>query len=257
VTIRLLGAITSPSYIDMTIAMLEQLGATVRLSDDRHVIRITPPEDRTCLQGFDLVIEPDASGATYFWAAAVLIPGLSCTLAGITESSTQGDARFAQACAQMGAACRADPAGMTVRGSANVLTPVRIDMERMPDAVMTLAVLAAFAKGPTFVRGVRTLRVKETDRVAALRTELAKIGVRVDSPVAEDDDAMLITPPEAGVDCSAAASPVAFDTYRDHRMAMSLALIGLRRPHVTINDPGCVVKTYPNFWGDFARLYQG
>lgn len=256
VTIRLLGAITSPSYIDMTIAMLEQLGATVRLSDDRHVIRITPLQDHTSLSGFHLAIEPDASGATYFWAAAALVPGLSCTLAGITEASTQGDSRFAHACAQMGAACHAEATGLTVRGVSGALSPLRIDMERMPDAVMTLAALAVFAKGPTFIRGVRTLRVKETDRVAALRTELAKIGVRVDSPVANDDDAMLITPPAQGVDCSPAAAPVAFETYRDHRMAMSLALIGLRRPHVTINDPGCVVKTYPTYWADFARLYQ-
>jgi 3-phosphoshikimate 1-carboxyvinyltransferase len=256
VTIRLLGAITSPSYIDMTIAMLESLGATVRLSDDRHVIRIGPPETHTRLNAFDLDIEPDASGATYFWAAAALVPGLSCTLNAITESSTQGDARFAQVCAQMGAACRADPSGLTVRGTTAPLSPIRIDMERMPDAVMTLAALASFATGPTFVRGVRTLRVKETDRVAALRTELAKINVTVDSPVDGDDDAMLITPPAGGVDCSAAAPAVALDTYRDHRMAMALALIGLRRPNITINDPGCVIKTYATYWSDFARLYH-
>jgi len=260
VTIRLVGAITSPSYIDMTVAMLEQLGATVRLSDDRHVIRIAPPENRDRLQAFDLEIEPDASGATYFWAAAALVPGLSCTLAGITEMSTQGDAKFAVACAQMGAAYRAGPEGLTVRGVGGgngTLTPLRIDMERMPDAVMTLAALACFANGQTFIRGVRTLRVKETDRVAALRNELSKIGVRVESPVAGDDDAMLIKPPEGGVDCSAGAPAVGFDTYRDHRMAMSLALIGLRRPNVTINDPGCVVKTYATYWTDFARLYRG
>lgn len=256
VTIRLLGAITSPSYIDMTIAMLEALGSSVRLSDDRHVIRISPPETHPRLQGFDLSIEPDASGATYFWAAATLVSGLSCTLEGITEQSTQGDTKFAQLCAQMGAAYRTDNSGITVRGTDAPLAPVRIDMERMPDAVMTLAVLAAFANGPTFVRGVRTLRVKETDRVAALRNELGKIGVRVESPVAGDEDAMVIMPPAGGVDCSPQAAPVAFDTYRDHRMAMSLALIGLRRPNVTINDPGCVIKTYAGYWTDFARLYQ-
>lgn len=256
VTIRLTGAITSPSYIDMTIAMLEQLGAGVRLSDDGHVIRITPPEDRTSLQAFELAIEPDASGATYFWAAAALVPGLSCTLSGITERSTQGDSRFAQICGNLGAAYHADASGLTVRGVSGPMTPVRTDMERMPDAVMTLAALTAFANGQTFLRGVRTLRVKETDRVAALRNELGKIGVRVESPVAGDDDAMLIKPPVGGIDCSPTAPPVAFDTYRDHRMAMSMALIGLRRPHVTINDPACVVKTYATFWDDFARLYQ-
>lgn len=255
VTIRLLGAITSPSYIDMTVAMLETLGATVRLSDDRHVIRISPPESKSGLAAFELDIEPDASGATYFWAAATLIPGLACTLNSISESSTQGDAQFAQVCAQMGAAYRPGPSGLTVRGTNTPLAPLRIDMERMPDAVMTLAALASFASGPTFVRGVRTLRVKETDRVAALRQELAKINVHVESPVAGDDDAMIITPPAGGIDCSPSAPAVAFDTYRDHRMAMALALIGLRRPNITINDPGCVVKTYATYWTDFARLY--
>jgi 3-phosphoshikimate 1-carboxyvinyltransferase len=97
--------------------------------------------------------------------------------------------------------------------------------------------------------------VKESDRIAALATELAKIGVRVESPVAGDDDAMTVTPPEGGVDCSPGAPPVAFATYDDHRIAMALALVALKRPGVTIVDPACVGKTYPRYWDDFARLF--
>ena len=126
----------------------------------------------------------------------------------------------------------------------------------MPDAVMTLAAIASFAKRPSIIRGIRTLRVKETDRVAALTNELAKIGVVIESPVDGDMDVMKLTPPAAGIDCSRAAAPVEFETYDDHRMAMALALIGLRRPNVWINNPACVAKTYPTFWSDWAKLYQ-
>ena len=128
------------------------------------------------------------------------------------------------------------------------------DMRDMPDAVMSLASVACFARGTTIVRGVKTLRVKECDRIRAMRLELAKIGVAVQENLNGDEDALSITPPQPGVDVSPDAPPVAFDTYDDHRMAMSLALIALRRPNVTINDPACVEKTYPQFWEHFARL---
>ncbi|MEZ6319270.1 MAG: hypothetical protein R3B49_11055 [Phycisphaerales bacterium] len=105
-------------------------------------------------------------------------------------------------------------------------------------------------------RGVRTLRVKETDRIAAMQAELAKIGVEVRPDLNGDADALSITPPARGVDCTPTAERVEFDTYDDHRMAMSLALIGLRRPNVWIRDPGCVAKTYPGFWADLAKLYD-
>ncbi|MEL6798045.1 MAG: 3-phosphoshikimate 1-carboxyvinyltransferase, partial [Planctomycetota bacterium] len=105
-----------------------------------------------------------------------------------------------------------------------------------------------FADGPSVIRGLRTLRVKETDRIAAIETELTKLGVDVH---VQGDDAITITPPANGL----GDTPIAFDTYDDHRMAMSLALVGLQRPNIAINDPGCVRKTYPTFWADLARLY--
>ena len=129
-------------------------------------------------------------------------------------------------------------------------------MSRMPDASMTLASLACFAPGTSVLRGLRTLRVKETDRIAAMQKELAKIGVEVKPGVQGDDGAISITPPRTGIDCSPSAPPVEFDTYDDHRMAMSLALIGLRRPNVFIKDPGCVAKTYPTFWQDLASIWR-
>ena len=129
----------------------------------------------------------------------------------------------------------------------------------MPDAAMTLAVVACFAGagiggGTSILRGLRTLRVKETDRIEALRRELTKVGVKVENPVQGDDGAMTITPPRGGLDCTPTAPRVEFDTYDDHRMAMSLALIGLRRPNTFIRNPRCVEKTYPTFWRDLAGL---
>lgn len=264
VTLRLPAEPVSASYVDMTLGLLQRVGASVRASDDRRVIRVGPRrarDDGTLgapgLGAFDETIEPDASGATPFWGAAALIRNAEIRVPGLGPMSLQGDAGVPAILARMGASlvsgAGSDPF-LGVRGGADI-RPVLEDLSRTPDAAMALAVVAAFARGPTVFRGVRTLRVKETDRIAALRAELAKIGVRVESPVAGDADAMTVTPPFAGVECAPTATPVAFDTYDDHRMAMALALVGLRRPNVTINDPACVAKTYPSFWEDWARLY--
>lgn len=143
---------------------------------------------------------------------------------------------------------------LAVRGS-NSLRPIICDMRDMPDAVMSLAAVAAFAPGTTIVKGVKTLRVKECDRIEAMKTELGKLGVTIADNLNGDPDTLSITPPEGGVDCSDNAPAVAFDTYDDHRMAMSLALLALRRPNITINDPKCVAKTYPNYFQQLATLW--
>jgi len=255
-TLKLVGPVTSASYVRMTLALLEKLEVECQTASDLSVIQIphAPPAP------FTIDVEPDASGATYFWGAGALLPGASVTVPGLTSASLQGDAKFPDLLARMGARVSEDPATPTSPGSITVaapskLTPIMADMSDMPDAAMTIAVLAAFAPGPSVLRGVRTLRVKETDRIAALQNELARIGVKVDADISADPDSMTITPPERGLDLSDAAPPVTFDTYDDHRMAMSLALIALRRPNVSINDPGCVAKTYPTFWQDIASLY--
>ncbi len=266
-TVELEGRITSRSYIAMTVGLLDQLGATVRTSDDLRVLRVGPPAGdaegigppKPGLRGFDYRIEPDASGATCFWAAAALFPGATCRIVGIETRSLQGDAGFPEVLSRMGGTVLAsEPGGggpsLGFRGG-TTLAPVMADMSDMPDAALALAVVAAFASGRSILRGLGTLRVKESDRIAALQTQLAKIDVRVETDVLGDPETVTVTPPAGGVDCSAGAPPVEFDTYDDHRMAMALALIGLRRPGVSIRDPGCVGKTYPTFWADWAALH--
>lgn len=258
-TLRLPDGVTSRSYVEMTLALLATLDAPAKSSADLSVIRV----DRA-VPPFTFEIEPDASGATCFHAAGAILPEATVRVLGPSvEDSLQGDAGFPGVLKKMGcsvivgATKNGDPT-TTTRGprEPNRLNPVMIDMADMPDAVLALAAVCAFTPGTTIIRGVRTLRVKETDRIEALRAELAKVGVVVTPNLQGDPDAMSITPPEGGVDCSQDCPPVAFDTYDDHRMAMSMALIGLRRPNVQINDPQCVAKTYPGFWAHLAELYR-
>jgi 3-phosphoshikimate 1-carboxyvinyltransferase len=261
-TVRLAGEVTSAPYIAMTLGLLAKAGATVRSSEDLRVIRVgaAPPEGDAPpgrgLRGFEYMVEPDASGATYFWAAASLIPGARCRVMGLGEGSLQGDARFPEVLRLMGVRIGGSPgpSGYIEAVGVPSLKPILADMSEMPDAAMTLASVACFANGTSILRGLRTLRVKETDRIAAMQAELTKLGVTIQTPVQRDADAMTITPPAGGLDCSPGAPPVEFETYNDHRMAMSLALISLRRPNISIRDPACVGKTYPTFWADFAKL---
>jgi len=261
-TVKLTGAVTSRSYVEMTVGLLSRLGANVRTAEDMRVIRVGPGSTGSQslgLSGFTYDVEPDASGATYFWAAAALVPLASCKVMGLDEHSLQGDADFPDALARMGVVVHrhtgTTPAESYIetRGP-RALSAIMADLSDMPDATMTLAVVAAFARGTSIFRGIGTLRVKETDRVQALKNELAKVGVKVESPVAGDPEVMSITPPPAGIDCSPTAPRVEFDTYDDHRMAMSMSLIGLVRPNVFIRDPKCVNKTYATYFTDFAKL---
>ncbi|USN98908.1 MAG: 3-phosphoshikimate 1-carboxyvinyltransferase [Phycisphaeraceae bacterium] len=248
-TLLLEGDVTSASYVRMTVGLLERLGATVRTSEGMRVVRVLPG-----LEPFDIEVEPDASGATYFWAAGALLPGASVGVRGLSEAALQGDSGFPSLLARMGAGVSRHDDVLAVSGPPQ-LSPVLADMADMPDAAMTLAACAAFARGTSILRGVRTLRDKECDRIAALESELGKLGVVVEANVHGDPDVLTVTPPEGGVDCSPDAGPVEFETFDDHRMAMSLALIGLRRPGVSIRDPGCVAKTYPSYFADLATLY--
>lgn len=253
-TLKLTGEVTSASYISMTLGLLGRLGADVRSSHDLRVVRVGGPPPGP----FDLVLEADASAATYWWGLGAMLPGASVRVTGIEPESLQGDSRFPDLLARMGArAIRGKPgeAWTCVAGPAT-LTPVLADLSDMPDAAMTLASVACFAPGTSILRGLRTLRVKETDRVEAMCRELAKLGVRVEHPVSGDPDAITITPPPGGLPEGADAPPLELETYDDHRMAMSLAMIGLRRPNVRILNPACVGKTYPTFWADLARVVE-
>ncbi len=251
-TLTFPNGITSQSYVQMTLDLLDHLGVQTRSAQDLSVIQVLPG-----LNGFTLDIEPDASGATYWWAAGALLPSATVRVEGFSNSTTslQGDANFPTLLEQMGCTLIARDNTLTVKGT-NDLRPIMCDMRDMPDAVMSLASVACFAPGTTIVKGVKTLRVKECDRIDAMKTELAKLGVTIADNLNGDEDTLSITPPKDGIDCSDTAPPVAFDTYDDHRMAMSLSLLALRRPNITINDPKCVAKTYPNYFQHFAKLYR-
>lgn len=264
-TVKVTGEVASPSYIRMTLWLLARSGAWVQSSDDLHVLRVRGVGKHAAgLASFRYDVEPDASGATYFHGAAALMPGLTCRVLGLSHASVQGDARFASLLARMGATTQHEPGAMggpsgdsfiSVTGRASAeLEPILADMSDMPDAAMTLASVACFARGVSILRGLGTLRVKETDRIEALRTELTKVGVHIENPVRGDDGAMTITPPPGGLDCSTACPRIEFDTYDDHRMAMALSLIALRRPNTFIRNPRCVEKTYPAYWRDLADL---
>ncbi len=239
--LRLDGPLTSPSYVEMTAALLRRVGADVAWSDT--AIRIAPGG----IDGFDLAVEPDASGGTYFLGAAALVAGATITLDGIGASSVQGDARFVDELERMGASVTRTADQTTITGP-ETLRPIESDLARMPDAAMTLATVCCFATGPSVLRGLRTLRDKETDRLAALKVELEKIGATISIVPDGDDEALRVAPPR-----NLGSGEVAFDTYDDHRMAMSLALISLRRAGVVIRDPGCVGKTYASYWEHFER----
>ncbi len=263
----------SKPYIDMTLRLLERLGARVTRNDALNDLTVRPAEGTIGLDPFDITIEPDASAATYFLAAGAAIPRSVVRIGHLAEDSLQGDAKFHEILRAMGANTewKSDTRTMGVcrkrsfTRSELVLTApdrlrgVDVDLADMPDAAMTLAALAVLANGTTTIRGLRTLRVKESDRLAALKNELEKVGATVEIFEHSRDDGtrdegLRITPPEGGIDRSSSATRVEFDTYRDHRMAMSLAVVGLVRPNCFVRDPGCVRKTFPSFWEFWAEM---
>jgi len=238
----------STPYIDMTAQMLRRLDVRVDQAPDRSTITVA----RAPIAGFNLDIEPDASGATYFWTAAAITPGATATVPGLNDS-IQGDARYVDLLERMGATVTHTDQGISVTGP-DQLRAINADLTDVPDTAMSLAIACCFADGPSTLTGLRTLRVKETDRIEAMHTELTKLGIRINVGNTTDPDAFTIDP--AGFKAPFEnAHPIAFDTYDDHRMAMSLALIGLHRPNTTINDPACVRKTYPDYFQDLARIY--
>ncbi|MBH05328.1 MAG: 3-phosphoshikimate 1-carboxyvinyltransferase [Phycisphaeraceae bacterium] len=243
--LRFDGDITSRSYVEMTISLMKIFG--VDLECDQRLDEIKVPTSRYQAVTYD--IEPDASSASYFLAAAAIIPSSRCTIQGLGKNSLQGDVGFADVLHQMGAGLLFGPDFITVMAPSGgqSLHGIDIDMNHMPDMAQTLAVVALFAQGPTIIRNVGNLRVKETDRMVALQIELTKLGANI----VIDGDMIRIDPPVGNK-----IKPAAIDTYDDHRMAMSCAIAGLRSPEpgVIINDPTCVNKTFPGFFGYLDRL---
>lgn len=247
VRVALEGRQTSWPYVAMTMQLMDQFGVMaelVRDPDSGEPREIIVPKGKYTAKRYD--VEPDASNATYFLAAAALHPGSKVTIEGLGKGSLQGDVGFADVLHQMGADLIFGKDFITVTGT-DRLDGIDVDLSTMPDTAQTLAAAALFAKGETRITGLHTLRVKETDRLAAVATELRKFGAHVEI---EGDDALVIAPPDV-------VRPAAVDTYDDHRMAMSFALAGTKIPGVTIKDPGCTAKTYPEYFQDLDRVTRG
>lgn len=246
VLIRVNGQLTSRPYVEMTIDTMRAMGVEVLESDDGQRF-IVPATQRYQARLID--IEPDASSATYFLAAAAVTGG-RVRIEGLGRNSRQGDVRFVELLARMGAAVDmqddyitlAGPDATLVGPAANRLRGVDESMNDMPDSVQTLAVVALFADGPTRIRNVANLRIKETDRLAALSAELTRLGAAVDL----HEDGLTIFPPKK-------IAPAAIETYGDHRMAMSFAIAGLVADGIVIRDAGVVSKSFPAFFAELQR----
>ncbi|MFI5330754.1 MAG: 3-phosphoshikimate 1-carboxyvinyltransferase [Desulfobaccales bacterium] len=238
VAIELTDELVSRPYVDLTLGVLEDFG----ISYYREGYRYFQVPGGQSYQPSAYAIEADASSASYFWAAAAVTGG-RVTITNLSQDSCQGDAAFPMVLGQMGCSVESSEAGLTVQGGP--LTGLMVDMSTMPDLVPTLAVVAACAQGNTVITGVAHLRHKESDRLLAVATELQKMGIAA----RETADGLIIK--------GGAPHGAAIDTYQDHRLAMSFAVAGLRVPGVVINDPGCVAKSFPDFWTYFDKLCQG
>lgn len=231
------GTLVSRSYLEMTFQILSKFGVQVEERDG--VFRVAPSQELT---GSELLIEGDASGASYLWAGAALSGG-DISVGPFPPDSKQGDLAFPRVLSEMGAdVSRKGDQFIRVRGRGQ-LKGVDADMFLMPDAAQTLAVLAASAEGKTVLRGLRTLRVKETDRIAALEAELAKCGVATEV----EDDVLTVFGAET-------VRPARIATYEDHRMAMSFAVLAFRYTGIEIEEPEVVIKSFPDFWDRLESL---
>ena len=237
VTIKIVGDLVSKPYIDITLHIMAQFGVNVENNNyQEFVIR----KGQSYLAPGDFLVEGDASSASYFLAAAA-IKGGEIKVTGIGKNSIQGDIQFADALEKMGA--QIEWGDDYVISRVGELKAVDMDFNHIPDAAMTIATTALFAKGTTAIRNVYNWRVKETDRLSAMATELRKVGAEVE----EGEDYIIVNPP-------AKLTHAAIDTYDDHRMAMCFSLVALSDTPVTINDPKCTSKTFPDYFDKLAGL---
>jgi 3-phosphoshikimate 1-carboxyvinyltransferase len=230
------GELVSRPYVDLTIGVMRSFGATVGLVDGGQGF-VVPPGAYTASE---YSIEPDASAASYFFGAAAITGG-RVVVPGLTTSTVQGDLRFVRILEQMGCSVSVTADGTEVVGP-EALRGVDVDMADCSDTVPTLAVVAAFAKSATRIRGVGFIRRKESDRIGGVVAELRRCGI----PAVEEDDGLVIYP--------GTLRGARICTYDDHRMAMAYALIGLRVRGIVIENPGCVAKTFPRYFDVLANL---
>ena len=231
--IRVVEGPVSRPYVDMTLEVLEQFGVAYQREG---YTGFKVPGGQAYCSGTH-VVPPDASQAGYFWAAAA-VTGATVRVAGTRLDSRQGDVGLARVFERMGCTVDETDQGIAVTGNGK-LSGIRVDMADMPDMVPTLAVVAAFAKGRTVIENVAHLRAKESDRLGAVTTELCRMGIDATST---ENTLVVNGGPLKGAE---------IQTYDDHRIAMSFAVAGLKVPGVTITDPGCVAKSFPNFWEVF------
>lgn len=236
VTLQIDGPLISKPYVQMTCEVMKAFGVKVDADETANRFVIPAGQQYTAT---DYAIEPDASAASYFWAVPAILGG-KATILGLTEDALQGDVGFVRCLEKMGCDVEFGKNSISVSGPAK--HGIEIDMADVSDTVQTLSAVALFVDGPTTVTNVAHNRVKETDRIGNLAIELRKFGVQVD----EHPDGLTIHP--------APLNGATIETYDDHRMAMSLSLVGLKQPGVEILNPGCVSKTYPNFFADLKAF---
>jgi len=245
ITIEVIGDLISKPYIDITLKLMQRFGVHVERSGWQSFIIAA---GQHYISPGSIHVEGDASSASYFLAAGAIAGG-PIRVQGVGADSIQGDVRFIDALEQMGATITSGPNWLEVKGN-GVLKAIDADFNHIPDAAMTIAVAALYAEGTSTLRNIASWRVKETDRLSAMATELRKLGATVE----EGADYLSVTPP-------AEIKTAAIDTYDDHRMAMCFSLASLNGAArngnvIRINDPKCVAKTFPDYFDVFAQIAQ-
>jgi 3-phosphoshikimate 1-carboxyvinyltransferase len=236
VHVQLVGPLVSQPYVLLTLAVMRAFGVSVSLANGLSEYWVRAPQS---YRGCHYQIEPDASAASYFWAAAAITKGMM-TVEGLSVDSLQGEVAFCDCLQRMG--CRVEYGANAITVTGNHLEGIEVDLGAISDTVQTLAAVALFAETPTTIRGVAHIRHKKTDRIGCLVRELRKLGATVE----QLEDGLRIVPgPLRGAEV---------DTYKDPRMAMSLALVGLRVPDVVVRDPSCTENTYPRFFEELVAL---
>jgi 3-phosphoshikimate 1-carboxyvinyltransferase len=250
VQIEVIGELISSPYIDITLKLMARFGVTVACPDAQTFV-IPAKTSAAVYQSPGVIsVEGDASSASYFLALGAIGLGPVRVL-GVGSESIQGDVAFADALALMGAKISKGEDWIEVAGVNNAsgkLNGITLDCTEIPDAAMTLAVAALFAQGPTRLNNIASWRVKETDRIAAMTKELKKIGAIVE----EGADYIVVQAPQSLADWKSPGEGI--DTYDDHRMAMCFSLAAFGPNALKINDPGCVAKTFPTYFAEFAKI---
>ena len=239
ITINVIDELVSKPYIDITLSLMARFGVNV---DNQNYQRFVIQGKQTYQSPGEFLVEGDASSASYFLAAGA-IQGGSIKVTGVGKDSIQGDTGFADVLEQMGA--KIEWGSNYIKASQSKLKAVDFDANHIPDAAMTIATAALFAEGTTKIRNIYNWRIKETDRLAAMATELKKVGALVE----EGHDFIEVTPPDN-------IKHAEIDTYNDHRIAMCFSLIAFDRAGVTINDPDCTAKTFPTYFAELSALVE-